>query len=201
MKTVAVVPVKSLHEAKSRLSGVLSGAQRSALMVSLLRHVLDTLRLSGAVDEIAVISPTAEGLGLPPGVAFIRQDRVGLNNLLEQGREWAASRGAGALMVIFADLPLVSPREIVEIVALGQVRGTAVLAPDRHGSGTNVLLASPPALARFAFGTDSYRAHQALHREAGAHVETYISTGTSLDLDTPDDLDYLECERYEAANA
>ena len=194
MKTVAVVPVKGLDEAKSRLAGVLSPEERAKLTLEMLAHVLEMVGRSGVVEKIGVISPEVEQLSLPDGVALIKQIEPGLNNLLEQGREWALSEGADGLMVIFADLPLLSESDLVEISELGGEASTLVLAPDRHGHGTNVMLSHPVTLARFAFGTGSYHKHRRRALEDGAKVETYRSMGTSLDLDTPDDMACLESE-------
>lgn len=194
MKTVAVVPVKGLSKAKSRLRGELSPEERAALTLQMLDHVLQVIEQSGVVSSTAVISPEPERLSLPDGIVRLEQTQSGLNKLLEQGRGWAISQEADALLVIFADLPLLSPSDIATITHLGRISGTIVLAPDRHGYGTNVMLSHPVSLARFAFGTDSYSKHQLKARESGAHIETYRGAGTALDIDTPDDLHYLEAE-------
>lgn len=195
MKTVAIVPVKGLWEAKGRLAGVLQPGERLFLARDMLHHVLSVLAASGAVDKVAVVSPDPGSLDLPGSVAPLQQRRSGLNNGLEEGREWALGEGADALMVLFADLPLLSPDNIVDIVELGTPNGTLVLAPDRHQSGTNVMLAHPPMLARFAFGLDSYRKHMEEGREGGAHLQIYRDRGTALDIDTPDDLALLDREK------
>lgn len=195
MRTVAVVPVKSLRESKSRLAGALSPEERASLTLGMLGHVLWAVERSGIVSGIAVISPEPGRLALPSGVICIEQARIGLNNLLEQGREWAIAEGADALMVVFADLPLLSPQDVADVVHLGRSAGTVVLVPDRHGQGTNLMLAHPVSIARFAFGADSYTRHQTEASRAGAHVQTYTSGGTALDIDTPDDLLCLEAER------
>ncbi|MFL5733628.1 MAG: 2-phospho-L-lactate guanylyltransferase [Chloroflexia bacterium] len=195
MKIVALVPVKSLAEAKSRLAEALSPAQRRALALDMLRHVLASIVSSGAVDRIAVISPEPDTLPLPPGTIPLTQSRSGLNNVLEQGRVWAASTGAEALLVAHADLPLLNPEDIRAMAALADAPNTVVLAPDRHQVGTNLMLVRPLARAHFSFGTRSYQIHRSKYTESGMAVETYISRGTSLDVDTPVDLAYLAEQR------
>jgi 2-phospho-L-lactate guanylyltransferase len=195
LKTAAVVPIKDLGLAKSRLAGMLSPEQRAALALEMLGHVLDVLRRSEAISAIAVISPDAEGLDLPPGVTRIEQKRTGLNNLLYQGREWTAQLGADALMVVFADLPLLTSEDITAMIRLADRDSTVVLAPDRHEVGTNAMIVRPVSLAHFSFGTRSYSIHSAKYAETGARVIAYKSLGTSLDLDTPDDLAFLESVR------
>ncbi|HEX8599695.1 MAG TPA: 2-phospho-L-lactate guanylyltransferase [Chloroflexia bacterium] len=199
MKTVAVVPIKALLHAKSRLADRLSPAERAELAVDMLAHVLDALQQSGVIAEVAVISPRPEELHLPPGVTPLLQVEDGLNALLEQGRDWATARGANALLLAFADLPLLQPPDIKQIVRLGKSPRTVVLAPDRHNQGTNLMLLHPPALIPFSFGPNSYDAHRADTLTAWARLEVYRSPGTSLDIDTPDDLAYLEQARLTAA--
>src|SRR3546814_18344636 len=61
-----------------------------------------------------------------------------------------------------------------------------LLAPDRHGSGTNAIALMAAAPFEFAFGENSL----ALHRTtSGRRAAIVRRLGLSLDVDTPDDLD------------
>lgn len=199
MRTFAIIPIKSLDNAKTRLASVLSPEERADLAHDMLVHVITALSDSGSIERIAVISQEPAQLHLPPDVTIIRQTQPGLNNLLEQGRDWAISQGADALLTIFADLPLLMPEDISRMLQTGEQPNTVVLAPDRHRSGTNALLTHPPRLARFAFGPSSFDAHLALAQDAGATVHLYNAPGLSLDIDTLDDLAYLEAHRLSTA--
>jgi 2-phospho-L-lactate guanylyltransferase len=199
VKTAAVVPIKGLLHAKTRLASRLSPTERATLARDMLAHVLGAIEESGAVAAVAVISPQPEELDLPPGVTALLQTEGGLNALLEQGRDWATTQGADALMVVFADLPLLLPADIERIVRVGKPINTVVLAPDRHNQGTNIMLLHPPALIPFAFGPNSYEAHRTAASQARAHLEVYRSCSTALDIDTPDDLACLEKQRLAAA--
>lgn len=199
MKTFAVIPVKSLQNAKTRLASVLSPGERAELVQEMLLHVVDALYRSGSIEQIGVISERPEEIELPPYVAVIQQTEAGLNNLLEQGREWAIANQADALLTIFADLPMVSPDDISRMVYLGELTNTVTLAPDRHHCGTNALLSHPVTLARFAFGPSSLDAHIALAQSAGANVHLFEAPGLSLDIDTLDDLASLDALRNSTA--
>ena len=201
MRIVAVVPAKNPLQSKSRLAGALSPEERAALTQSMLAHVIEAIGGSGVVERIALITPDPRLLAVPPHVTVLEQPRPGLNPGLEQSREWALDQGADALLVVFADLPLLSPEDIARVAELGRESGTVVLAPDRHGTGTNVMLAHPPSVALFAFGKESFPIHLALHEEAGARIGVYKSRGTALDVDTPDDLLCFEQERMATAPA
>jgi 2-phospho-L-lactate guanylyltransferase len=62
-----------------------------------------------------------------------------------------------------------------------------VIAPCRHGTGTNVLMLRPPDLIRFAFGPDSFAAHCTASRTAGVEPIIYRDGNVAFDLDTPED--------------
>jgi 2-phospho-L-lactate guanylyltransferase (CobY/MobA/RfbA family) len=66
-----------------------------------------------------------------------------------------------------------------------------VIAPDRKRQGTNALLCSPPGLIEYAFGRDSYARHQARARRASARLEICVLPELELDLDSPEDLEFL----------
>ncbi len=191
MKTVAVVPVKGLTETKGRLAGELFPQERSVLTLETLAHVIGAIQASGAVDELAVITPDGEELDLPGSVRVIIQKGTGLNNSLEEGRDWATESGADALLIAFADLPLLLPSDVASMVHMAAEPGTVVLAPDRHRQGTNLLLTHPVRLAQFSFGQESYARHNELNRARGAEVRSYFAEGTAVDIDTPDDLALL----------
>ena len=53
----ALIPVKSLAEAKSRLATHMTQEQRSRLVLTMLHHVLCTLQESGLLEQISVVSP------------------------------------------------------------------------------------------------------------------------------------------------
>lgn len=198
MRTAAVIPAKAFAEAKSRLAPTLRPEERARLAEAMLDHVLGAIRESGVVEVIAVVSPS-KNLPLPEDVVRIYQPSPGLNPGLQLGKEWAASLGADALLIVFGDLPLITPDDVAGIVRLGQPEGTVVLAPDRHGQGTNAMLAHPPALARFAFGVGSYNKHRAIATNAGTAVQEYVSLGTTIDIDTPEDLAFIQEERLAAS--
>jgi 2-phospho-L-lactate guanylyltransferase len=204
---VGLVPIRSLAEGKTRLSGALSPEARSALTRRMLRGVVRAALDSGAVGGVAVVSPDPAALALAvvegPGVVPLLQDpaRPGLNRAISQGRDWALGRGAAALLVLFGDLPLLSADDVRNLVRRD---APVVLAPDRHGTGTNALLlrlgggergragvGEGAGRFRFGFGPGSYARHADEAHRLGLDVATALTTGTAFDLDTPDDLRLL----------
>ena len=62
---------------------------------------------------------------------------------------------------------------------------------DRHGTGTNALALRPPDVIDFAFGIGSRAAHRAAAELVGA-IYVEVEGPLSIDLDTPDDLVFVE---------
>ena len=195
---VALVPVRSLSSGKSRLAGVLTPAARESLVRRMVTGVIEAAFCSEAVTGVVVVSPDAGVLHLAhsiPRVTPVYQpaDRPGLLPALDQGRAQAETMGASGLLVLFGDLPLIDGDDIRHLVRRAM---PVVIAPDRHGTGTNALLlrlGAIPAGERFEFqfGEGSYARHVAEAHRLGLDVATSISAGTAFDLDTPTDLDKL----------
>jgi 2-phospho-L-lactate/phosphoenolpyruvate guanylyltransferase len=67
----------------------------------------------------------------------------------------------------------------------------AVVVPDRHGTGTNALLLSPPNVIEPSFGPGSLERHLAAARAAAVPHDTAAPATLTLDVDTPEDLTEL----------
>ncbi len=193
-RLVAVVPLRSLEGAKTRLGGPLDAEERRDLVAGLLDRTIRAAEAVEAIEAVVVVSPDPAALlaATAAGATPVRQADLGLNEGLRAAARWAAADGASALLVLPADLPAISTRTIADVVAGGAAaveagRALVAIVPDRHGHGTNALLVSPPDVIPFAFGPDSRTAHREAGLRAGA-VVVELDGPLSLDLDVPDDL-------------
>ena len=194
MTVFAIVPVKDLDETKSRLSSSLSIEERAELTLRMLEHVLVTLREVGGVERVGVVSPSPRVLFLAEdaGASALPQESRGLNNGLEEGRDWAVSEGASSLLVLPADLPYLSTFAVQMLLKLLKEDERAlVISPDEAREGTNALLIQPPGVLPFAFGPGSYEAHLRAARERRLAVRSYEHSGVAFDVDTLEDLQVL----------
>ena len=203
----AAVPVKTLRAAKSRLEPALAPAERAGLVETLLARALRVLARSGVIAASAVVSPDPRALAIATaaGAAALQQTTGGLNEALDQARAWALAGGADTLLVLLGDLPLLQSADITAMaeIAADPVHGgpVVVLAPDRHGHGTNALLLHPPETLPFYFGIDSYARHYQAAARGGAEIMVYRSAGTAFDLDTPGDLADLQTGQARAGRS
>jgi 2-phospho-L-lactate guanylyltransferase len=191
MNVWAIVPVKPLSRAKSRLADALVSEQRETLATCLLARTVKLLQPLPQIQGVLVISRDMKALSMVRDLGAQTVQESGtpeLNNALYRATQALRAWGADAALVVPADLPLLSAQDIEEVVHLGRYHNSVVIAPDRHGQGTNLLLVRPPGVIPYSFGEDSFARHQAFAHEAGSTVLVYHSQRVSLDLDTPDDL-------------
>jgi 2-phospho-L-lactate guanylyltransferase len=97
----------------------------------------------------------------------------------------AVARGAARALLVPGDCPSLDPGEVA---ALLTGDGSVVIVPDRHGTGTNALLLTPPEVMAPAFGPGSFARHTAHAATAGATVRIAHAPSLALDVDTPGDL-------------
>jgi FO synthase len=186
MRVSAVVPVRSLGEGKSRLAGVMSPRRRAQLVEEMLGRVLVALRAASRIDDVWVVTPE-ESLVLPSGVGQLHDHGLGLNAAVELAVQHLSGRG-GAMVVVAADAPQVTPTEIDRLVERAQGLEVGVV-PDRHGTGTNALWMRLPTRLKPQYGADSAAAHLDAARRLGLAAARIEVPGLSRDVDVPDDLD------------
>ncbi len=189
MPIVALIPVKSLTHVKTRLANTLPLAERANFVHDTARRIV--AELQGIADLTPILlTPDAEveRWAKTWGIASLREQQTGLNQALDLARHSLAQ--FEALLIVPSDLAWFGREDALAILALAQSAPTCVvIAPDRHGQGTNALLIKPPtALLSLHYGEGSALAHANAARKAGLPVYWYRSGATALDVDQPDDL-------------
>lgn len=202
MQTVAILPVKRFANAKRRLEQALPSGARRALAEAMFSDVLTGLRRVASIDEILVVSADvgaqriAEGYGAR---AVEDPAESGQDQAVLRGAAAARELGAAQVLCLAGDCPLLDPAELETL--LGKPRTAeryAVLVADRHGTGTNALLLSPPDVFEPRYGPGSFQRHLELAQAAGVPAEVAEVASLALDVDTPDDLAALQ-ERLAAS--
>ena len=191
----AIVPVKPLRYGKSRLAGTLTEDQRTELNRALLQHTLETLSELKEVDGVLVISrdPHALTVARSHGARTVQENgQPQLNTALKRATVVAQVYATRGVLVLPADLPLISKEDILELIQRAGEPPVVVIAPDRHGRGTNALLISPPGLIEYDFGENSFQRHCARAKNAGARLEVVELPSLGLDLDIPEDFELIK---------
>ncbi|HEV2005765.1 MAG TPA: 2-phospho-L-lactate guanylyltransferase [Candidatus Limnocylindrales bacterium] len=208
----AVVPIRGLRTAKTRLSPDLDPAERLALVTEMLRRTLvatsDAPSIEGTV--VVTLDPAVAGIATAHRAVGLVDILPGLNEAILAARSLAISRQASAVLILPADLPSVTAERLDALVADARAalagagpdavaQGLVAVVPDRHREGTNALLVAPASLIDPDFGPGSLAAHRAAAAAVGAF---YLEIGgpLTLDVDTPADL-LLASATLGAANA
>jgi len=192
MSIWAIIPVKPLNHGKSRLSDVLSPEERQQLSERLFRHVLTAVKATPQVTGTLVISRDPRALAIARDMSAHTVQESGapeLNNALMRATQVVGGWRGGAVLILPADLPLITPEDLSSMIALGQDDLTVVIATDQHEDGTNAMLIRPPGLIQYAYGSGSFHRHIDLAKEVGATVKVFHSDRLALDIDMPGDLE------------
>lgn len=182
----ALIPVKPLGLAKSRLAEALSAEARRELASSLLHRTLDVLSRTTGLDGIAVVSrdPEVAGLTLGRGALPLGERSARLDEIIDGALAELRGRGAAAALIVLSDLPLLGAEDLTEMIALG-ARHEVVLAPDEHDEGTNAMLLRPPDRMRTCFGRrGSFDAHRERAMSLGLDAAVFRAPSVAFDLDT-----------------
>jgi 2-phospho-L-lactate guanylyltransferase len=189
-----LVPVKALAQGKSRLSICLSPEARHSLSRAMLTDVVTSARSATAVDRVVVVSsdPSLLQLARQLGAAIVNEGYPrGLNGAVAVGTEFCLQLGATAVLILLADLPLVTAND-VELI-FRQINGDPqlVVVPCKEGEGTNALLRVPPEVVPTRFGGPSLGAHQNVAREYRIPCQTIEIPHIAFDVDSSEDLRWL----------
>jgi 2-phospho-L-lactate/phosphoenolpyruvate guanylyltransferase len=187
MRVRAIVPQKTLREAKSRLDSVLSPPARVELSLRLLAHVVTVLRAVPQVESLVIMTPDPEVCASAAcwGVPAVRDPAPDFNAAL--ALTMAEGGPARGVLVLAADLPFLEAADVVAMVRPASP-GVLALAPSKDGGGTNALLIPPGVRFQPAYGSGSRAAHRALARARGLETVEVARPGLAFDLDIPADI-------------
>jgi 2-phospho-L-lactate guanylyltransferase len=190
LKATAILPVKRFGAAKQRLAAGIDEERRRDLAAAMVADVLEAIGEARTIERTIVVSgdPLAQELAAAAGAQVVPDPAdEGHAEAALAGIARAEADGAGCVVLLPGDCPLLDPRELDRLLT-GVPERYVGIVPDRHGTGTNALALTPPGAIVPSFGEGSCARHVAAAREAGIPfgVEELASLG--LDLDTPGDV-------------
>ena len=192
MRTLAVVPIKTLTSAKQRLSGALATGARQSLAQAMFSDVLASLRRSHQVEAIAVVTADVVANAVAHGerVTVLPDDHQdGQSAAALIGMRYAVAAGYERVVLVPGDTPLLEAVELDELLLRCEADPVAVgVVPDRHGTGTNALVLCPPGVLEPSFGPGSFNRHLNHAKGAGLTHRAEHVPSLAHDVDTPEDL-------------
>jgi 2-phospho-L-lactate guanylyltransferase len=100
--------------------------------------------------------------------------------------------GFDRALLVPSDCPALDPAALDWLIEQGANTRSVLIVPDRHGTGTNGLLLTPPGALAPAFGPGSRERHVDNARAAQVAFEVVEVPSLALDVDTADDLTALQ---------
>jgi 2-phospho-L-lactate guanylyltransferase len=199
----AIVPLRSVAGGKARLGEALDAEEREVLILGMLERTLDVLAHWPPCARVHVVT---QDLEVARRVTSLTVDAIvqvtgGLNEGVALGVAEARRGGARAVLVLPADLPMLSDEALDRLLdgadaalAAGSGRPLVAIAPSDARNGTNALLLFPPDVIAPHFGEHSFEAHVRAAAAGDATVQVVADPSLGFDLDTPEDLEMLPPE-------
>ncbi len=190
MKATAVLPVKRFGEAKRRLAAGIDDERREALVAAMLEDTLEAIEGSRSIERTIVVTGDPRALEIvAASAAEVLPDPTDEGHVVAAlaGISRAVVEGAACVALLPGDCPLLDPQELDRLLT-GIPSSFVAVVPDRHGTGTNALVLSPPDAIQPAFGEGSRARHVAAAREADLPFAVEELPSLALDLDTPADV-------------
>jgi 2-phospho-L-lactate guanylyltransferase len=187
----AVVPVKLFAHTKRRLMPLLSSDERRTLAGAMLADVLSALMHAPCLAGVIVVTGErkAAAMAHAAGAVAMSDDAdTGMNAAVAKGARRLAKMRRSGMLVIPADVPLITVADVDAIVLAHRAAPSVTLVPASEDGGTNALACSPPLVVACRFGDDSLRAHEEAARAAGITAGLVRLERVGLDIDRPDDL-------------
>ena len=205
MATIAVLPVKRFDRAKQRLGGDLDAHARESLAEAMVRDVLAALVKVPSLSGVVVVTGEARAQALAR-----KRSAAVVGEAVEQGQSAAARAGVARaielggerVLLVPGDCPALDAHEVDGLLGdEDDDRPAVTVVPDRHGTGTNALVLSPPEVIEPAFGPESFERHVSAAHAAGARLVVAHVPSLALDVDMPEDLAALGAAAVGGATA
>jgi 2-phospho-L-lactate guanylyltransferase len=196
VRTFAVLPVKSFRAAKTRLATDL-GVPQPELAAQMASGVLHALCAAEGLEQVLVVTRERMAMDLADelGAEIVEEDDLrGHSAAAALGVRRAVELGADRVLLAAGDCPLLTTADVDELLARHSEPGVVILA-DRHGTGTNGLLLTPPTAIPPSFGMGSRERHAELAHHAGVAWTVEEVDAFAFDVDTAEDLAAVDAHR------
>ncbi len=190
-----IVPVKDFGRAKQRLAEALPPEVRRGLVEAMFADVMAALEGADLIGRTVVVTgePAIAGLARRWGARVLPEPSgSGVNEILDRAVAELGLPDDEAVLILAADLPLLTPEEVGALLAAAPAGPGVVIGRNLEGEGTNALLRRPPLVVPAAFGPGSFGRYLAAAMAKNLPVRVLDLPGVALDIDTPQDLGRLK---------
>ncbi len=196
-KTLIIVPMKQLSDAKSRLKRSMADRLRVNVAKKLLNQTL--FRVGRAIENCKETHKLSVLTECDEVRSFVEKKDISvitssiknkLSKSLFFGVQWAKSNGFSSVCIIPADLGDPSTQELKKFIFFPLESNNMVICPSKD-LGTNALLISPPDGITFFYGKDSFRKHLEIANRNKIKTTVLKLKSLTFDIDAMEDLQEL----------
>lgn len=190
-RTALLLPIKDLRNAKQRLAGVLSAAERREFAEAMLADTTSAIQGTRLVERVFVVTNYEPALELAArnGWEAIREEaQISESASVDFASRVCEDRGVTRLLRLPLDIPRVQSADIDGILESQIAPPGVLLVPSRDGTGTNAILRMPPTLFPSHFGPNSLTMHRGEAELAGANIVFHRNERLEMDVDDEADL-------------
>jgi 2-phospho-L-lactate guanylyltransferase len=187
----AVVPVKEIDGAKSRLANACSAEFRRGFAMAMVEDVLHALANVPELAGIAVVTldPGASVLAAKYGARVFEDGaRDGHTGAVMAAARRLAREGHGGMLTVPGDIPGVTDNEVSRLIAVHRDAPAFSIVPAHDRRGSNAIMMTPPDAVPLTFGDDSFLPHLEAARRLGIEPTIVALPGIGLDVDNFQDL-------------
>lgn len=197
--TATIVAVRSLDSGKSRLAAEIGYENKNhvnELIMAMFLDILEVLSRSiiqSITNFIIVCSSDDKILGLSKEMNFLplKDNGTDLNFAVLNALNETKKRHATQSIVVMGDTPLISIKNISELVEIANDYERIIVACPTNDGGTSTVLFKPCNVMEPVFGGKSFKVFQERARLEKIPFQGYDDTNVALDIDTLKDLEKL----------
>jgi 2-phospho-L-lactate guanylyltransferase len=191
MEVVILVPVKEQSKAKARMAPLLTAEERAQIAWAMFEDVAQTLAALAPPARIVLITdsmPAADTARRMNWRVLWETEQISESASVDAASAFLAQEGVEAVLRVPADLPLLRPEDIREIMEPAPGPNSATLVPSWDRLGTNAVLRAPPLLFPSRFGHNSLVLHTQEAMRARASLRIVENSRIALDVDDASDI-------------
>jgi 2-phospho-L-lactate guanylyltransferase len=181
-----LIPVKAFSLAKGRLAGAVSPAAREQLAKEMATRLVQAQH--NAIVAICCDEPAVAEWATSVGACTIWCPGTDLNGAVQQGFSEAARSGYTSVAIAHGDLPLATSLHV------WMHWPGVTLIPDRHRTGSNVIVLPTSIDFTFSYGTNSLARHISEAAHHGRGLRIVHDANLSWDVDHPADLELPQAQ-------
>ena len=191
MKTLAIIPVKTFSQAKTRLT--LSKIQKELLCKIMLEEVLRTISKSKSIDNIAIVSKDEDAMKLSKqfGALQIYDNDQGVNTAISLADEYLSDKRYDCSVIFPQDIPIMEPSDIDNLLSFLKSSISVIVVPSLQFNGTNALVRCPADIMETQYDRGSYSYQLRASRTVTQNVSVAFIRRIMLDIDDNSDLQYM----------